>query len=1086
MKKTFCNSIIGRTRQGSALLIVLGMASFMMVSAIAFAVYMRESRLPSSHLRRQVSSRYLLKAALANAIDRLDGQFASYRDIAENEIGDVKSYATGLTEGIYDDPYPGVGPSRNNSNSEDIRARNYGNRNGDLWIDRVFTPFGQVDSRRTVPTLTLESLAYLPPAIINEVRISSRKTRTAMWRNLSYEFGRYAFCAVNVSDCFDINRLSAANRRTSAPGERISMASLFRKGKLSDLDSSRASAFDDILDKAGNVPFVSLADFNIAAGQSPFSPFYEYVGSAGGEFYNAGDSSALSNALFITDTWFPPTNRNTSVKLYNLAGQQPFKAMTENAAMQDVITGQNQFYRDLQTHIGIFGMCCLYDYLDKDHRPLSFCIPTVETVPMVTGIGLKHNSNIKPKVEASPLGNPAETIFKDPEDKPDGLYTYKREAIKYVLSDFAGGPVPLTGTVMFPFRRTKDKGIPTSFTGDALVRVWWAPKNISGRLSEDSPVYPAKDDWNKQGLQMGANGIATFVGDLTSLGLNIKDEPTTEQAMGNFNATLELDQIADQAIFWHIKDTTVKQEKDENGNLGPEVVVDKQEYCTLNGIAEGDSKPLVAYKADGTPAAYWDEGAAKKKGPELKGKKIEGDFDRVGSATRVDNGTYVMHLAVWVRIKNGEDVVDMVPARLSDDDDFGNGAPALTDDFVGGGSPILEFCGAKELVLEHGANGAGATALKGEVEEFSNWDRLYCADPRFNWAPENWVAMNSGDGQGGNATKDEWIKKLGADGKQSGGLMTQADRDHDIFMFTSDQEYLQSIGELAFLPFVGWGAGGGFETYRDQFRGEFDGSSVANRINKLDTCTCYNMFWKTYNPFDDPIYSFDGRMEVVSGRGDFRANPFSDDIRVLLAALANTPYDYYIASTNASTDVNKFTEADMNESLNHAFNDKGSVARFEDDVVWDIADVIHDKFQAKARSGSFDWVDAFDDLAWFDGNKCGEEQLEFLGVELDDPLYGVDRKFLYSYWRECFQNRQQLFLVFIRAEPLSVGGSSGDSLANAQLGARGVALVWRDPQPPQANRGDRTALGNVTSWRTGGVNGPRPHRTRVLFYHQFE
>ena len=43
-------------------------------------------------------------------------------------------------------------------------------------------------------------------------------------------------------------------------------------------------------------------------------------------------------------------------------------------------------------------------------------------------------------------------------------------------------------------------------------------------------------------------------------------------------------------------------------------------------------------------------------------------------------------------------------------------------------------------------------------------------------------------------------------------------------------------------------------------------------------------------------------------------------------------------------------------------------------------------------------------------------------MALDDPLYGVDRKFLYSYWRECFQNRQQLFLVFVRAEPLSVEG----------------------------------------------------------------
>ena len=39
------------SRRGSALLIVLGMLSFMIVSAVAFSVYMRMSRAPSSFLR---------------------------------------------------------------------------------------------------------------------------------------------------------------------------------------------------------------------------------------------------------------------------------------------------------------------------------------------------------------------------------------------------------------------------------------------------------------------------------------------------------------------------------------------------------------------------------------------------------------------------------------------------------------------------------------------------------------------------------------------------------------------------------------------------------------------------------------------------------------------------------------------------------------------------------------------------------------------------------------------------------------------------------------------------------------------------
>ncbi len=39
------------SRKGSALLIVLGMMAFMVVSAVGFAVFMRHNRVPSSYLR---------------------------------------------------------------------------------------------------------------------------------------------------------------------------------------------------------------------------------------------------------------------------------------------------------------------------------------------------------------------------------------------------------------------------------------------------------------------------------------------------------------------------------------------------------------------------------------------------------------------------------------------------------------------------------------------------------------------------------------------------------------------------------------------------------------------------------------------------------------------------------------------------------------------------------------------------------------------------------------------------------------------------------------------------------------------------
>ena len=52
-----------------------------------------------------------------------------------------------------------------------------------------------------------------------------------------------------------------------------------------------------------------------------------------------------------------------------------------------------------------------------------------------------------------------------------------------------------------------------------------------------------------------------------------------------------------------------------------------------------------------------------------------------------------------------------------------------------------------------------------------------------------------------------------------------------------------------------------------------------------------------------------------------------------------------------------------------------------------------------------------------------------------------------------------------------MGGGSAKSTP-PQLGARAVALVWRDP--------------TKTDETNGTDRQPNPHRTRVLFYRQFD
>jgi hypothetical protein len=53
--------------------------------------------------------------------------------------------------------------------------------------------------------------------------------------------------------------------------------------------------------------------------------------------------------------------------------------------------------------------------------------------------------------------------------------------------------------------------------------------------------------------------------------------------------------------------------------------------------------------------------------------------------------------------------------------------------------------------------------------------------------------------------------------------------------------------------------------------------------------------------------------------------------------------------------------------------------------------------------------------------------------------------------------------VFVRAEPLMLGGGTADQMP-PQLGARAVALVWRSPST------------------SGSTTSGYPHRTRILFY----
>ena len=1049
-----------KMRKGSALLIVLGMTAFMIVSAVSFAVFMRQSRAPSGHLRRQVSSRYLLRSALANAIAQIDGGYK------------LSLEGTSVPIGIFDNPYPGLG---------DISPTGSGHTNN-LWTGRVFTPNGLIDvdqeRRQTISTLSLEALAYLPPALINDVRVNSRKTQTAIWQNLAYEAGRYAYTAVNVSDCFDINKVRLSYRRTSAPNERISMAPIFMK-ESGDIPYSDLEEVDKAIEEGltGDGPqdyYASLADFNRAMRDKNYSEFFNYLKRGNNaDFFQGAENNNMAKSLFITDTWFPqsktkknPVTKKTVTKTIDLTENQPFDRFEMNGGLKiNEFLSKNILSDELSPYIGGVGMAVLYDYLDKDSRPCSLCIPTVEAVPMVCGIGLNTQSlapEFKIAQDAKYKGK-VKVITPQKEDGTPAI-VLMREAKKCTVS--LNGRIDLFGVVAQPFKKLKEKGYDKDgFTADILVKIWCGDPDLQSRFSADSTfANVSKNSWEAAGDSPTVdNGVISLRCKNVQIASGA-DDKSELSSLRQVTENIDLGSL-EMPVFWHVEEWHAKE-----NSLDVRMPNTENAYYSLDGVRD-EANALKPYDKS-VIANWWTSADAEASFPEVSGGSWNGDPKH--QVNGLPNENYVFHIGVWMRVMNKEgETVDMVPASFSSEKEFGLGEPdGMTEirqvmgesgDLV---APVLEFRSTKEFkysIDSESADSIAAVLKSGEKIELQ-WDNVFCSDPKYNWAPENWYCKKMNDFM----TPQIWFDEIK-------GLLGNGGRDSDIYMFSSDREYLQSMGELAFIPMVkSWDTSFEFAGYRDSF----NGASMKNR-NSWKDCACEKWFWKSYSPFADEEYPyFLGDTEVISGKNDFRINPLTDDLRVMMSAIAETPADYFIASTNDITFKNRITvESIENDPSKYAFTYLGSSDGAENseerEVVVEVARFFNEEFRKRILENPKLTCEEVYHEIWMDYEK---EEKKLFGIDLgENDLHSVDRKFLYSYWRECFQNRQQLFLIFVRAEPLTVGGSSGDAVGSSQLGARGVALVWRDPEKPE------------TSSKASGGNQPfTPHRTRVLFFHQFD
>lgn len=1052
-----------KTKKGSALLIVIGMLGFLIISAVAFSAYMRYSRLPSSYLRRSASSRQLVKAAMAEAIDSLD-------------------------RAVNNNPHPGVG-----NLSTDGKLHNE-------WRNRVLVGVnnwqepGEPSVRwdKTVSPLCLEALAYIPPTLVNEARYYSRLSPTAEWKAFDFDVGRYAFCVLDVSDYFDVNRMFANQRRTSASNQRVSLSYIFEDGAKHTGSGSGASQWDTFMEQFRDVdsktkeisfqskyPLISVADFNLALGQKGSigkmkSPFVEYIKSTGSRdgFYDLGKNGneaaddMVSRMTFVTDGLFPKTrtktssaaasgssgNQNASEETYDLADadSQPFdvkelsaKDVNPNAFALTIEANnlQGKAKNEWPYVLSTLGCVSLYDYLDANRVPLSLATPTLERVPMVCGIH-PMISDLKFAVTKKFDPENGEKVITESENAREVEKTvlYKIDAAK-----FAQGfqSATLRALTVFPFSRKDEND--GSYQIDGRMSFFFASEQMALRTG------------SAQGeLRLGKKEIETTAIDSDNGMINFKLSFPGQVTYGEIRQEADAVKKFDSRIGTEAQRIATALALDDNALL--KVVYRwTQHREDQNGITVWS--PSFEKVEKDKNITYIHSAHTAFKPFKSNGQKDDRFENSEALKNIIQSGVNInLNCAFWLRIKDkDENIVDMVPACLEDDEIQNNSKIAQAKRWrtLFGDQPFpvlrfntgVNFNFSLDRIEEMASNNA-------ELDFKLEPSAAIVADPRHNHAPEEWFAFT-----GGALDEQTWL----ANNKTGEG-----DRDKDIFMATSDAGYLQSVYEFAFLPRFNTLKREGSSKPTNMKIDSSTQSKYVNIANTFEETRNNEIAWRTYDPFERDWEAFSKLPFVNEGTG-FKVNPYSDSTNVMMSVFANTPLDWRCTSTNVTDSGVDFSSMNMDDfNKKYAFNAYSETAKIE----WNVLNQIAGRFMDEVRRNGSNksWEEVWrENMRWRDnGSDNGSDKgTRLCGFNLnsDLKLWDADKKYLYGFWKECFAVKQQLFLVFVRAEPMMMGsGAAGHT--PPQLGGRAMALVWRDP--------------------TRAKNNNTPHKTRVLFYRQFD
>jgi hypothetical protein len=384
-------------KRGSALLVVLGFLSFMIISAVSFAVYMRVERQSSSSYRHAVVGRHLLETALYRAMDQVDADLRGnrYQVVEGNEVPDASS--------IQKKKFP------------------------DHWQvgGRFFTSSADNSDPEPARVLSLEALSFLPASLVNEARVTSLD---AQWRRMSIvsgterrDVGRYAFLCVNVSDMLNVNGCTNAVRTGS---NLVSIASLLTDPTSSVIfDWPKAKVFAERATQ--DIHYSTLQDFYacMKGANSKFlssetdSPSLDFFENGNSELFNYDNAR---NHLLVTDGFAKaPATAPDQVCNLGVPSGQPFAAGALNGSGFAAPALQADFVAAFQKAFPaadnsyILGVLpgLLADYLATDaNLTWGLDTPSVKLTPMICQFIIANNSGAEIKTHVEGSGASAKSV----------------------------------------------------------------------------------------------------------------------------------------------------------------------------------------------------------------------------------------------------------------------------------------------------------------------------------------------------------------------------------------------------------------------------------------------------------------------------------------------------------------------------------------------------------------------------------------------------------------------------------------------------------------------------------------------------